>query len=239
MNGNDATARAQQSPTMNRLLKSARRTITWFMPGPLQKGILKRILRRRGIVTEFAMTISRDIVGEYPVNLDRVDIAKNVKIGKHTYFSQGVVWSNVVIGRYCSLSYNVLIAAHQHDMDHLSTHPMFSRRVLGGTREEDDAEKMTLIGNDVWIGGNVVIRRGVTIGDGAVVGAGSVVLEDVPPYSIVAGVPSRFIRYRFSEDIIRRLLELRWWECDEEILKQLPMHDVGKCIDILERHRVR
>lgn len=229
----------QDSLTMNGLLKSARRTIAWFIPGPIQKGIFKRVLRRRGIVTEFAMTISRDIVGEYPVNLDRVDVAKNVKIGKHTYFSQGVVWSNVVIGRYCSLSYNVLIAAHQHDMDHLSTHPSFSRPVHGATDDKGDAGKMTLIGNDVWIGGNVVIRRGVKIGDGAVVGAASVVLEDVPPYSIVAGVPARIVRYRFSEDIIRRLLELKWWEFDEKILKELPMHDVKKCIDILENHRAR
>ena len=216
---------------MNSVLKRARHTIGWFIPRPVQSGILRRLLKRRGIITEFPMTISTDVVGEYPVEVGCVEIGKNVRIGRHTYFSQGVVWRDAVIGRYCSISYNVLIGAPQHQISHLSTHPNFDR-----TPEGADG-LTTVIGNDVWIAGDVVIRRGTRIGDGAIVGAGAVVLKDVPPYSIVAGVPAKVIRYRFGEEVIRRLLELKWWDFDDETLMALPVDDVERCIDILERRR--
>ena len=67
------------------------------------------------------------------------------------------------------------------------------------------------IGNDVWIGGNVTILPGVNIGDGAIVAAGAVVTKDVEPYAIVGGVPARVIKYRFSKDVIDKLLEIKWW----------------------------
>ena len=69
-----------------------------------------------------------------------------------------------------------------------------------------------MIGNDVWIGFEAVILAGVTIGDGAVVGARAVVTKDVPPYTIVGGVPARPIRKRFTEETIAALLALKW--CD-------------------------
>lgn len=216
---------------MSSVLRRARHTIGWFIPRPVQKGVFKWLLRRRGIVTEFPMAISTDIVGEFPVEVGCVEIGKNVRIGRHTYFSQGVVWRDAVIGRYCSISYNVLIGAPQHQISYLSTHPDFDR-----TPEGTDG-LMTVIGNDVWIAGSVVIRRGTRIGDGAIVGAGAVVLKDVPPYSIVAGVPAKVIRYRFSEEVIRRLLELKWWDFDDETLMTLPVDDVERCIDILDRYR--
>lgn len=61
----------------------------------------------------------------------------------------------------------------------------------------DDADKMTqpiIIGNHVWIGMNATILKGVSIGDGAVVAAGSIVTKDVPPKTLVAGVPARIIK---------------------------------------------
>jgi virginiamycin A acetyltransferase len=79
--------------------------------------------------------------------------------------------------------------------------------------------KRITIGNDVWIGARAVILDGITIGDGAIVGACAVVTKDVPPYAVVAGVPARVIRYRFSEKKIRTLLELQWWEWSPEEIK--------------------
>ena len=73
-----------------------------------------------------------------------------------------------------------------------------------------------VIGNDVWIGYEAVILAGVTVGDGAVVGTRAVVTKDVPPYTIVGGVPAKPIRKRFSEAVIDRLLALQWWDWPEE-----------------------
>lgn len=73
-----------------------------------------------------------------------------------------------------------------------------------------------VIGNDVWIGYEAVILAGVTIGDGAVIGARAVVTKDVPPYTIVGGVPARPIKKRFSDRTIADLLEIKWWDWPRE-----------------------
>ena len=77
-----------------------------------------------------------------------------------------------------------------------------------------------MIGNDVWIGNDVRIFPGVTIGDGAVVGTGAVVTKDLEPYGIYAGVPAKLIRKRYDVGTIDALLDLKWWEKDEEWLRE-------------------
>ena len=69
------------------------------------------------------------------------------------------------------------------------------------------------------IGAGVMVMGEVTIGNGAVIGAGAIVTKDVPPYAIVAGVPATIIRYRFSEDLIKDLEKLKWWNMPENVLK--------------------
>ena len=73
-----------------------------------------------------------------------------------------------------------------------------------------------VIGNDVWIGYEAVILAGVMIGDGAVIGARAVVTKDVPPYTVVGGVPAKEIKKRFSQQTIEELLRLKWWDWDED-----------------------
>ncbi len=77
------------------------------------------------------------------------------------------------------------------------------------------------IGNDVWIGDGAIILSGVKVGDGAIIGAGSVVTQNVEPFSIVAGVPARHIKYRFPENVREILLKLRWWELEPDDLKKI------------------
>ena len=76
------------------------------------------------------------------------------------------------------------------------------------------------IGNDVWIGERVMVMGGVKIGNGAVVGAGAIVTKDVPPYAIVAGVPAKVIRYRFSAEVIDELERIEWWNVNDKLLKE-------------------
>ena len=85
----------------------------------------------------------------------------------------------------------------------------------GGYFDEYDT---TTLGNDVWIGSHAFIKGGIVIGNGAVIGAYSVVTKDVEPYSIVAGNPAKFIRKRFDNETISKLMESRWWELEDDAL---------------------
>jgi serine acetyltransferase len=76
-----------------------------------------------------------------------------------------------------------------------------------------------IIENDVWIGATTTIMSGVKISNGAVVAAGSIVTKDVPPYAIVAGNPAKVVKYRFTEEQIKKLLLISWWDWDEQKIK--------------------
>ena len=82
----------------------------------------------------------------------------------------------------------------------------------------------TIVGNDVWIGQNVTIMPGVHIGDGAIIGANSVVASDIPPYTIAVGNPCKVKKKRFDDELIKYLLELKWWDWDsEKIFKNIDI----------------
>ena len=96
-----------------------------------------------------------------------------------------------------------------------------------------------VIGNDVWIGYEAVIMAGVHIGDGAIVGTRAVVTKDVPPYTIVGGIPSKEIRKRFSLDIIEQMQTLKWWDWSvdkiQEFLPYLMNGDLEKIVAMKNR----
>jgi hypothetical protein len=101
------------------------------------------------------------------------------------------------------------------------------RRARYGFNDKDDAAffawraaQPVTIGHDVWIGHGATVLAGISIGNGAAVGSGAVVTKNLPPYAIVAGVPSKVIRYRFPRQIAERLQEIAWWDWDHETLKQ-------------------
>lgn len=131
---------------------------------------------------------------------------------------------NCSVGAFCSIGDNVRIGGVRHPMEWVSTSPVFSSGKDSiskkFSRHNKKSDEWTLIGSDVWIGDNVVVKAGVNIGDGAVVGMGSVVTKDIPPYAIAVGCPARIIRKRFDDYMIKRLLDIKWWHCDEAWLHE-------------------
>lgn len=129
----------------------------------------------------------------------------------------------LVVGKFCSIACGAkfLFTSANHTMRSLSTYtfPIFFEEWGLGVKNITDAwdnKGDITIGNDVWIGYEAVILSGVTVGDGAVIGARAVVTKDVPPYTIVGGVPAKPIRRRFNEETIGRLLALHWWDWDRD-----------------------
>lgn len=132
------------------------------------------------------------------------------------------------IGRFCSIACGAkfLFTSANHSLSSLSTYPfpLFYEEWGQPWHQLTQAWENRgdiIIGNDVWIGYEAVILSGVTIGDGAIIAARAVVTQDVPPYTIVGGVPARPIRKRYDQASIDQLLALRWWDWPEETLARL------------------
>ena len=132
------------------------------------------------------------------------------------------IGDRLIIGKFCAIAKGVrfIMNGANHRMNGLTTYPF---NILGNGWEkvtpklEDLPLKGdTVIGNDVWIGENVTFLPGVHVGDGAIVGANSVVGRDIEPYAIAVGNPCRPVKKRFDEKTIAKLLELKWWDWDEE-----------------------
>lgn len=152
----------------------------------------------------------------------------NNRIGTHAFFAGSLGYASYVgeqshvvadIGRFTCIAPRVITVRGSHPSHTwASIHPAFYSKAnqcgMSFVNEDRYVERKarTKIGNDVWIGDSVIIMDGITIGDGAIIAAGAVVTKDVSPYSIVGGVPAKVIKYRFSEEEIVRLMELKWWE---------------------------
>ena len=120
------------------------------------------------------------------------------------------------VGAYCSFAKMVQIfLGGEHNTDWISTYPFCSMQ-HAKNKDHPRTKGDVIIGNDVWIGWGATILSGVTIGDGAVIGAEAVVAKDVAPYAIVVGNPAREIRKRFCDSTIEYLLELKWWDWEED-----------------------
>lgn len=159
------------------------------------------------------------------------------KICSHSSFSGSMGYGSYIgpnceitakIGRFTSIAPYVRTnsGTHPYTYPYATTCPMFfSTRKQNGQTFVDrmmfqESKGIPVIGNDCWIGENVFIGGDVCIGDGAVVLAGAVVTKDVPPYSVVGGIPATVIKYRYDSETIRFLMELKWWNMGIKWLRQ-------------------
>ena len=160
-------------------------------------------------------------IGEFTIYNDFVhdprDFQKN-----NVLYHYPINSDHLYIGKFCSIACGVrfLFNSANHTLHSLSnyTFPIFYE---AWAHDMSPAEAWNnkgdiIIGNDVWIGYEAVVLAGVTVGDGAVIGARAVVTRDVPPYTIVGGIPARAIRRRVSDETAETLLRLRWWDWPPE-----------------------
>jgi acetyltransferase-like isoleucine patch superfamily enzyme len=151
--------------------------------------------------------------------------------GKHTYGPEpkiiGVpeIAIGSRIGKFCSIAENLqFIMRGSHMMNWVTTYPFQVVWGMDVPLHDLPPHSPISIGNDVWIASSVKIKQGVKIGDGAVLATECFVTKDVPPYAVVGGNPAKIIKYRFTEEQIKDLLEIRWWNWnDEEIKKIVPL----------------
>lgn len=178
------------------------------------------------------------------------------KIGRHSYGPLCQYHTLIEsIGSFCSFAEGIRVVGN-HQMKYLTTSPMLysgSQHPEGDNRTYDDfstagwymkgvqpkaeyieRRKRITIGNDVWLGANVIITNYANIGNGVIAGAGAIITKDVPDYAVVAGVPARIIKYRYTPEQIAALNKICWWDwSDDEIRERfddfyLPIEDFIK-----------
>ena len=180
-------------------------------------------------------------VGDYTIYNDFVNDPRDFE-KNNVLYHYPINRDRLVVGKFCSIACGArfLFNSANHTLASLSSYPfplLFEEWGLEKKNVADawDNKGDIVVGNDVWIDYEAVILAGVRIGDGAVIGSRAIVTRDIPPYTIVGGVPARTIRMRFDDTVIARLLDLRWWDWPEEAVRRNIQAIASGCVERLER----
>lgn len=168
--------------------------------------------------------ITNSTFGRY-VEIGKGSRVLNSVIGDYSYCDRYADIANTRIGKFANIASFSRIGPTDHPKHIASLHHFIYRSSYYFDGREDDisffehrASRIAYIGHDTWIGHGAIIRPEISIGNGAIVAAGAVVTRNVNPYEIVAGVPAKMIKRRFSENIAERLNTLAWWDWEHDIL---------------------
>lgn len=178
-----------------------------------------KYLAAMGITLSPNVILKGRVTFERPVLLHPAVTVFNSDLGAYSYVAPYTSVHLASVGRYTSIGNDGVIGPSMHPTGWLTTSSVpyedtFRQSVPPDLLAEFTSLKPVRIGNDVWIGARSSVMGGVTVGDGAIIGLGSVVTKDVPSYAIMGGTPARLIRYRFPEEMIRRMLAFKWWRFD-------------------------
>ncbi|WP_196891862.1 CatB-related O-acetyltransferase [Aureivirga marina] len=166
------------------------------------------------------------IVGDYTYYDDFENVEnfeKNVKY--HFDF----IGDKLIIGKFCMIASDVkfIMNGGNHLTESISSYPfaIFGEDWKNAMDNKKYPNKgNTIIENDVWIGHNVTIMPGIKIGNGSIIASNSTITKNIEPYSIVGGNPAKLIKKRFSEENIKLLKEIQWWNWDiEKITKNVSL----------------
>lgn len=176
-------------------------------------------------------------IGDYTIYHDFVNDPKEFQ-KNNVLYHYPINQDKLVVGKFCSIACGAkfLFNSANHSLTSLATYtfPLFFEEWgLEKQRVRDawDNKGDIVIGNDVWIGYEAIILSGVTVGDGAIIGSRAVVTKDVPPYTIVGGVPAKPIRKRFDENTIAALLQVRWWDWPERRIQENIQNIQAGCME--------
>lgn len=174
--------------------------------------IIRRFFFFLSVLFNYPMNILRGNNVSFTSRIGKYSKLRYSVVGKYTYIARGCLFNNAKIGNYCSIAPNVQIGGMEHSYNWLSTSSFVS--------DKHGKRKTTHIGNDVWIAAGSIIKQGVTIGDGAVIGAMSFVNKDVPPNTVVVGIPAKIMKKRLPDEVFNKIKDSGCWFDNPTISKQ-------------------
>lgn len=183
-------------------------------------------LSHKSTIGDFG-TVRESNIGERS-SIQRYGDIWGLDLGRYTCIGRVSTIQETKIGSFCALADYLTIGCDDHDYKMITTHPFWHDTSWGISEDEafcaeyrrKEYEQPCEIGNDVWMGAGVMVCRNVVIGNGCVIGAGAIITKDIPPYSVVVGVPGKVIKKRFYDEIIDRLQRANWWDLPIDVIKK-------------------
>ena len=165
-------------------------------------------------------------LGRFSEIKERVQFVET-ELGDYTYIERHSEAIYTTIGKFTAIASDARINALEHPIERISQHKItyrpneyFLKAKLDSSFRARRQSQRVEIGHDVWIGHGAIVMPGIRIGHGAVIAANAVVTEDVAPHAIVAGVPARFLKWRFEPKLSERIISLGWWNWEHDRLAE-------------------